>query len=183
MMYNMNNKHITNLYYSGILSEIDINFAKFITGLADDNDPDIFLGAALVSNVTGKGDVCLDLVSAAGKALLENQDGMEQVVCPELGVWQKKLSASRVVGKPGDYCPLILDEKNRLYLYRYWEYEKKVSDSIKRRLKKGIRKIDLTILKDSLKRLFPESSGDGIDHQKEAALISTFTSFLSDFLG
>lgn len=169
--------HIVNLYYKGMLSEIDIHFARFIAGLKDNNDPDILLGAALVSNVTGKGDVCLDLNSLAGKVLLEKQDGQEPVVCPELTLWRKKLRASRVVGEPGDYCPLILDEKNRLYLYRYWEYEKKVSDSIKRRLKKGIRKVNLTILKDSLKRLFPARPGNGSDQQREAALISAFTSF------
>ena len=173
----MNIKHLKDLHHRGIFSEIDIHFARFITSLANDNDPDIFLGAALVSNVTGKGDVCLDLNLLSGKVLLEREKSLGPVVCPELAVWREKLSATRVVGRPGDYCPLILDEKNKLYLYRYWEYEKKISDSIKRRLSKGIRKVNLTILKGSIKKFFPESTSAAGDPHKEAALIATFTNF------
>ena len=51
---------IKSLLKRGLLSEIDIHFANFITGFSPDNDPDIFLAAALVSQATGSGDICLN---------------------------------------------------------------------------------------------------------------------------
>lgn len=173
----MKKEQSARLYRSGLLTEIDIHFARFITGLSGSNDQDIFLAAALVSNAVGNGNVCFDLALAAGKALPEEGDWQDPVVCPELAAWQKKLCAARVIGSPGDYCPLILDEKNRLYLYRYWNYERRLSDSIKKRVKEGIDSIDLILLKDSLKRLFPGNTGDDTDWQRVAALISTFKRF------
>ena len=35
-----------------------------------------------------------------------------------------------IAGEPDEFKPLVLDEKNRLYLYRYWEYEKKLADAL-----------------------------------------------------
>ena len=44
------------------------------------------------------------------------------------------LEACKVVGRPGDYKPLILDSRSRLYLYRYWDYERTLADFIKGRI-------------------------------------------------
>ncbi|MCJ7617856.1 MAG: exodeoxyribonuclease V subunit alpha, partial [Desulfobacterales bacterium] len=148
-----------------------------MANLADSKYQEIFLGAALASNVTGKGDVCLDLVSFAGKTLLEKDDGMDAVICPELSVWKENLISTKIVGRPEDLCPLILDERNRLYLYRYWEYEKKLSDSIKKRTKEDIGGINLSLIKDSIKRLFPEIIDGDINRQKVAAITSAFKKF------
>ena len=52
---------INNLLQKGLLSEIDIYFARFISGVSNAQDPDIFLAAALVSRATGSGDICLNL--------------------------------------------------------------------------------------------------------------------------
>ncbi|MBU1162666.1 MAG: exodeoxyribonuclease V subunit alpha, partial [Proteobacteria bacterium] len=162
---------------AGILTDIDVHFAGFMANLADSKYQEIFLGAALASNVTGKGDVCLDLVSFAGKTLLEKDDGMDAVICPELSVWKENLISTKIVGRPEDLCPLILDERNRLYLYRYWEYEKKLSDSIKKRTKEDIGGINLLLIKDSIKRLFPEIIDDDVNRQKIAAITSAFKKF------
>ena len=80
----LNRNTIKSLLKKGLLSEIDIHFARFITGLSPDHDPDIFLAAALVSHVTGKGDICLNLDTAAGKQLSGTQDFWKPIECPEL---------------------------------------------------------------------------------------------------
>ncbi len=46
---------------------------------------------------------------------------------------RKNLRASGVVGAPGDFTPLVLDEKDRLYLRRYWEYEQQLAAAIRLR--------------------------------------------------
>lgn len=171
----MNN--LLRLHQAGILTDIDVHFAGFMANLADSKYQEIFLGAALVSNVTGKGDVCLDLASFAGKTLLEKDDGMDAVICPELSVWKDNLMSTGIVGRSEDFCPLILDEENRLYLYRYWEYEKKLSDSIKERVKEDIGGINLSLIKDSIKRLFPEIIDENVNWQKVAAITSAFKKF------
>jgi exodeoxyribonuclease V alpha subunit len=173
----MNKDNLARFHQSGILTDIDVHFARFMANLADRNYQEVFLGAALVSNVTGRGDVCLDLASFAGRMLLEKDDGMDAVICPGLSVWVNNLISTRIVGRPEDLCPLILDERNRLYLYRYWEYEKKLSDSIKERAKEDISGLNLSLIKDSIKRLFPERMDSDRNWQKVAAITSAFKKF------
>ncbi|MEE8324594.1 MAG: hypothetical protein V3R31_02965, partial [Candidatus Humimicrobiaceae bacterium] len=173
----MRKDNITTLYQTGLLSEIDIHFARFISQLSNNDDPDIFLGSALVSSATRSGDVCLDLASFAENVLLEKQNGNDPIVCPKLSIWKQKLSSISVVGTPGDICPLILDNKNRLYLYRYWDYEKKLTDSIKYRVKEDISEINLPLLHDSLARLFPKTDVNDINWHKIASLAATLNNF------
>ena len=168
-MCNMKKDDITHLYNSGKLSDIDIRFARFISDLSDNDDPDILLAAALVSNATGNGDVYLDLASAAEKPILGEGNGEGAVICPKLSTWSKKISQLPAAGRPGDFRPLILDDKNRLYLYRYWDYEKRLSESIIIRAKEDVRNIDVTLLGNSLKRLFQKNKDDDFHRQKVAA--------------
>jgi len=173
----LNRNTIKNLLKKGLLSEIDIHFARFITGLSPDHDPDIFLAAALVSHATGKGDICLNLDTAAGKQLSGTQDFRKPIECPELDVWLEKLTASPTVGRPGEACPLILDPNKRLYLYRYWDYENTLSNSIDKRIRKNIENLDFQRLKQSLDRLFPKVKGEGINWQKIAATVASLRHF------
>ncbi|MCP4373309.1 MAG: exodeoxyribonuclease V subunit alpha [Deltaproteobacteria bacterium] len=173
----MNKDYITHLYNNGMLDKKDIYFANFIADLSRDNDPEIFLGAALVSSATGKGDICLDLRSVSEKQVMEEENVETPVILPKLDLWIEKLRKSPVVGKPGEFCPLILDENNRIYLYRYWEYEKILSESIKRRINEDVKNIDPSLLKDSLRRLFQKKSGNNIDWQKIASMTAVIKKF------
>jgi len=178
----MNKDYITHLYNNGNITKKDIHFANFIADLSKDNELEIFLGAALVSSATGNGDICLDLGSVSEKQVMEEQNVEIPVILPKLDLWLEKLKKSPVVGKPGEFCPLILDENNRLYLYRYWEYEKILSESIKKRVTEDVKNIDISLLKDSLRRLFPkksgpEKSGNNIDWQKVASVTAAIKKF------
>jgi len=173
----MNSHKRSILYNAGIIREIDFHFARFISGLCPHDDPDIFMGAALVSNAAGNGDIYLDLALSAGKPLGEGLGDASRLRCPQLNEWTEKLHASPVVGSPGEVRPLILDKKNRLYLYRYWDYEKKLAELILKRSQEHIGIIDEFLLKNSLQRLFPQASANGIDWQKVAALAATLNKF------
>jgi exodeoxyribonuclease V alpha subunit len=128
---------LTRLYDSGILSDLDMHFASFIGRLAGTCVPELLLAAAIVSSYTRQGHICLDLSRLEGKQLLEGEDGRDPVVCPKLGAWLKKLRESPVVGKPGEYKPLILDDRSGLYLYRYWDYQQELANLIRRRVSEG----------------------------------------------
>jgi len=182
IIHNMNIEAITYLYETGKIAKTDMHFANFIADLSKGYNPEIFLGAALVSSATENGDICLDLRSVSEKETVTEKNGDISVIFPKLDVWLEKLRNSSVVGSPGEFCPLILDEKNRLYLYRYWEYEKILSESIKRRVSEDVKDIDATLLKMSLKRLFPENSepensGNDINWQKVASLTASIKRF------
>jgi exodeoxyribonuclease V alpha subunit len=173
----MNKTDITNLINKEYLSDIDVHFAKFVTSFDKSDNPDIFIAAAFVSRATGDGDGYLDLNSIARKPILLDINGEDEFKSPKLSEWLKTLSQSRVVGRPGEYCPLILDEKNRLYLYRYWDYENRLSSAIKNRIKEDIQGIDRSILKDSLNRLFPDNGSDEFNWHKVAGVIAAYKKF------
>ena len=98
------------------------------------------------------------------------------MICPKLGKWRKTIDANSVVGKPGDFRPLILDG-SRVYLYRYWDYERKLADILNERMGNDTLSIDTPLLKDGLKRLFPAGKKGETDWQKVAA----FTSMMKRF--
>ena len=165
----MKQETIDLLLQRGILSELDVRFGRFAARLSGKEDEDLFLAAALVSHLQGEGHICLDLSTHAGKPLLE--DTADSVTCPKLGAWRKAVEASPVVGRPGDFRPLILDG-SRLYLYRYWNYERRLADILKERMGNDTLKINTSLLKDGLKRLFPNGNKGETDWQKVAAFTS-----------
>ena len=174
----MNRRNIiSDIVQSGIFSEIDIHFAKFVTRLNKKNDPDIFLGAALVSLATGNGDVCLELSGAKDQLISAFADDQHPFQLPTPNAWEEKLISSRVVGRPGEVFPLILDKKGRLYLSRYYEYEKSLSETIKEKAGKKTGKFDRTRLSEGLKRLFPTEQDRQPNRQKVAAVVAVLNQF------
>jgi len=145
--------------------------------VAGGNIPELSLAASLVSSYTRQGHVCLDLSSLERKELLKGEGGIDPVVCPELNNWCKQLRETAVVGNPGEYKPLILDDRSRLYLFRYWEYQEKLADSIRRRIHDTGVDSGIGLLKEELMRLFPFNEAETINWQRVAA----FTALMKQF--
>ena len=150
---------------------LDWHFARFITGLAGSEDAALFLAAALVSQQTRQGHVCADLPTVAGRPLQPTPGEGETLQYPELETWRRSLEKSRVVGSPGEYRPLILDHRSRLYLYRYWEYEKDLVTFIRERAAAVSECVDGASLERGLARYFRRGRRDEhqIDWQELAA--------------
>ena len=107
---------------------MDIHFSRFIASFTQQNIEDLSLAAALVSRYVRDGHICLDLNDIAGKIIFKSEDGKNIIECPQLQTWLASLKSTSCVGAPGDFKPLILDENARLYLQRYWQYEKDVAE-------------------------------------------------------
>jgi exodeoxyribonuclease V alpha subunit len=122
----MNEATTDTLYKHKFLSELDYRFARFLGRLDGTLDTKLLLAASLVSRERGEGHICIDLTAYAGTAI--DMPESEPLFFPPLNAWLNVLHASPVVGRPGDYRPLILDGI-RLYLYRYWDFEKKLAYS------------------------------------------------------
>lgn len=144
---------------------IDRHFAALMNRLAKIPSPELELAAKLVTSFRARGDVCVPLRDLT--AIEAKKMGGTEV--PALKDWVNKLRSSGVVGGPGEFAPLILDQSDRLYLQRYWKYEDELGRNLQARLReKPPRDFDLADLAQSIAELFPGPS----DLQKVAAFVA-----------
>jgi len=129
----MNGSEPISLLNAPEFTDLDRHFARLVERLAGGAQPEVALAAALVSRSCGEGNSCLDLRDRAGIVQLLNGEGGRIAEIPPSETWLEKLRASSVVGTPGEFKPLVLDGKGRLYLHRYWEYESGLAAAIRRR--------------------------------------------------
>jgi exodeoxyribonuclease V alpha subunit len=104
--------------------DIDRHFAQFIDGFTE-GDLTAFAAATLSRNLR-HGHICLEL--AGNPPLFEEPQPV--LAWPDLKTWQKALAKSLAIGGPDEGRPLVLDSSGRLYLRRYWEYEKALASGI-----------------------------------------------------
>jgi exodeoxyribonuclease V alpha subunit len=121
--------------------------------------------------------VCLDLNTVAETPLSDSSAEGSSLLCPPLSTWQRSLETSDVVGRPGQYRPLILDDRFRLYLYRYWNYEQSLAEEIRIRVAAGGRDFDPAQLAQAFSNVFPEKDERAINWQKVAALMAVQKGF------
>ena len=81
--------------------------------------------AAHLSRATRDGNTCLLLTMAP--PLSEEAGVADSLKWPTALEWRSVLANSKAVGGPGDQTPLIIDDSNRLYLRRYWNYEQRLA--------------------------------------------------------
>lgn len=178
----------------GWLRALDKAFVVFLHELSPGDDPLVLLAAALTSHQLGHGHVCLDLFETlkepdfalslppegdlqTGVMLLPSQilrtlDGAH---------WCKVLASSRLVALAVDDSeeaqqrPLVLSGK-RLYLRRYWGYERRIDAALRQRLAEQESAPD--DLRERLDGLFgPASTTGPIDWQKLACALATRSAF------
>jgi exodeoxyribonuclease V alpha subunit len=158
----------------GLIDGLDLELGRFLANLCEDGGAELALGSALLSRAIADGDVCLELSRYAGQLLLEAEDDHDPVVLPSLADWRRALRASSVVGEPEERRPLILESGDRLYLYRYWDYENQLAADLRQRA--GNRPpVNEARLADGLRRLFPPR--DHADGQKLAATLAVLGGF------
>jgi exodeoxyribonuclease V alpha subunit len=159
---------------SGLFSAFDLHFARFISRFGGADIHALLLAAALVSRVTGNGDVCLDLNAWAGRTAPESKAALP---CPPAGRWVAALRGSPAVGRPGERRPLVLDDGNRLYLHRYWEYENRLAASITDRAASAPGDLDIECLKTAVQHQLGIGCGPGTDWQQVAVAVSLLKRF------
>ncbi|SDZ64683.1 exodeoxyribonuclease V subunit alpha [Pseudomonas salomonii] len=178
----------------GWLRALDKAFVGFLHELDPQADPLVLLAAALTSHQLGHGHVCLDLfetLKAPDFALSLPPEGDLQtgaMLLPSqlLGGldgahWCHALAASHLVALALDGSesaqsrPLVLSGK-RLYLRRYWTYERRIDTALRLRL--ATQETVATDLPQRLNTLFEQPPPDGvIDWQKLACALATRGAF------
>ncbi|MHC4841645.1 MAG: exodeoxyribonuclease V subunit alpha [Planctomycetota bacterium] len=138
---------------AGAISPIAWQFARFVCRHADANsDGKLFLAAILTSQAVESSHVCADLEllchdcqgtfpqydpdrALAAKAA---DAPLPTTTLPLPGDWIEHLrndaNCQRVVCTPTDYLsapkPLVIDDANRLYLHRYYDFERQLATAL-----------------------------------------------------
>ncbi len=182
----MDKYKIQSLYENNLLQDIDLKFSDLLTTLAGDTaSAELSLAGVLVSNITsGAKHICLDIKALADRPLAtlfndpsENlPDRLNRIRTPVADTWAAQLKGSTVVGRPGEYQPLILDRQQRLYLYRYWTYEHQLAAAIKSRTGMHGPPVDRHLLQAGLRRYF-DHAGSSPNWQKVAAYAAATNNF------
>ncbi|MFO1418447.1 MAG: exodeoxyribonuclease V subunit alpha [Methylotetracoccus sp.] len=166
---------LTRLEQQGALRAIDLHFATRLARRAGPHAEAVALAACWSSFRLGQGHVCIALADVAGGALFPELPALSPIA-PPLNAWRTALLGSPVVGPPGSYHPLILDQRNRLYLHRYFDYERQVAEGIASRCD-AVTGIDQALLRTGLERMFPPSdtpapplTGRAVDQRTAAAI-------------
>jgi exodeoxyribonuclease V alpha subunit len=137
--------------------------------------PELYLASLLTVEAAAQGHICLpldSLLSSTGRYLSDLAPGTA-----DRETLRMALLDTTVVGRPGDYTPLILDEASRLYIHRYWQYEQHVADRLRAlaTFNNGLlATISRELCHDLVNKLFPEAFGDNTDstHPAIAAFIA-----------
>jgi len=155
---------------------LDAHLARLLGRLAGREDPLLDPSVRLVCRLTGQGHICANLAELAGNPLADPGED-QPMIAPPLAEWCDALRRSPVVGRPGEYAPLVLDEAGRLYLYRYWEYERQIAEDLLRRSVEEPGDVDLPRLREGLDRLFPPAADGAVDWQRTAAAVAVLRRF------
>lgn len=176
----------------GWLRPLDRAFVSFLEELSPGSDPLVLLAAALTSHQLGHGHVCLDLQQTLAEpdfALSLPPEGDAQIgpsLLPSqllaevnMDFWLKRIASSALVAGGNSHehrsRPLVLSGQ-RLYLRRYWGYERRIDLALRDRLAQ----IEATPeqLSSRLAKLFEGGAIPGqIDWQKLACALATRAAF------
>ncbi len=165
------------------LQSIDLHFADFIE--KEHGGPNLLLAtlAAWVGRETRHGHVGLDL----GNLPVDLQEFISyRQSFPDYDSWSELLRESRTVGKPGEFTPLVLDGSNRLYLWKFWNYEQTVITEIRRRIALPLQlPQSIERIRALLGRIFPEGPKTdpcNLDMQK-AVVVAALSQFFTIVTG
>ncbi|WP_297831664.1 exodeoxyribonuclease V subunit alpha [Pseudomonas sp.] len=180
----------------GWLRALDRAFVAFLSELDPHADSLVLLAAALTSHQLGHGHVCLDLYETLKEpdfALSLPPEGDAQIgpmllpsqllVALDGGAWCQALAASTLVAQADDHSevaaqkPLVLSDR-RLYLRRYWSYERRIDSALRQRLaQQEAAPVDLAQRLDALFGAANPAPDALIDWQKLACALATRGAF------
>ncbi len=154
---------------AGIIDAVDFEFTHFLYSSHSQIAANVLLAACLASYFYRQGNVCLILDDYDECNLFaETETSLQPLQTPNLEQWKKELADSPIVGAPGEFKPLLLDNAGRLYLHKLWTQERSLADNLLQKQALANCQVDYEKLKEGLERLFPDVSRD-IDWQKIAA--------------
>jgi exodeoxyribonuclease V alpha subunit len=160
----------------GVLSELDRALAETLGRIADERDERVLLAAALASSAVQNGHTCVELARIVERPMVDEAgEAIEGIEYPELSAWVDALRPSRLVANevqsPKQPRPLVLGAGSRVYLARYFEYERRLAEALLRRVGQSEEGLEAAALRAGLARLFPDDS-PGAKEQRLSAVLA-----------
>ena len=167
-------KHLQQVCRAGELPDIALHFADLLYRLDPNADESVLLAGALAGERVISGEVCVDLARLAGSTPFDSDDapGMST---PDLDAWQQALRSSPLVSDGTAMTPLVITPDGRLYLYRYFELERRLAELIMQRTQICDVSIDSTQLEATLDTLFADDATSA--DQRNAATLAVHNRF------
>jgi len=170
---------IERLHELGVLSELDREFAETLGRIAGERDERVLLAAALASSAVQQGHTCAELARIVERPVLDEAGAaVPGIEYPPVGAWLEALAPSRLVAKGGQSQkqprPLVLGAGSRVYLARYFEYERRLAEGLLGRVGQDDEGLDGARLRADLARLFEEGS-PGAKEQRLAAVLAALS--------
>ncbi|HDK38305.1 MAG TPA: hypothetical protein ENG92_04740, partial [Thiolapillus brandeum] len=142
---------------------IDYYLATALSNAVGEQDNAVLLHSILLlSKLLREGHSCLKLQAEAGRWHWQSEAGEGGFRLPDLDRWQQLL-------KNGDLAPEAMQplvyEYQRLYLRRYWTFEKGVADRLRVLMTQPLA-LDQVLAAKILQQLFPDAQAD--DQQRLA---------------
>jgi len=164
---------------AGIIGPAEVHGARILTDLVDDDRPEVLLAAALALRAPQHGHVCVELGTVAATTTVTEDATVDpdELEWPEPDKWRALLADSPLVRErpdgtpsreelePEQDRPLVL-VGDRLYLDRYWRYERRVAAVLAARAQRVV-EVDAARVREVLDRLLPPS-GERPDRQRLA---------------
>lgn len=173
---------------SGVLRWLDVALARFLAAHDDAGDPASLVVAAWVARAEGLGHSCIAVDAMRdeiGEALREHPEVAARTrtvtrALPERTAdWLRVLTGSRCVQRAGELldaqAPLVLEgpaSRPRLYLRRYWQYERDVAERLADRAATDAEVGDRGAIHAALELLFPPREASRTDWQKVATSLA-----------
>ena len=165
---------------AGIVGPAEVHGARIFADLVDDDRPEVLLAAALALRAPQHGHVCVELGTVAASITVAEDAPVHpgDLPWPEPGDWREALAGSPLVRvrpdgtpskaelQPEHDRPLVL-VGDRLYLDRYWRYERRVAEVLAKRGQRVDDAVDPARVRDVLDRLLPPT-GERPDRQRLA---------------
>jgi exodeoxyribonuclease V alpha subunit len=160
----------------GVISELDRALAETLGRIADERDERVLIAAALASSAVQNGHTCAELGRVVERKLVDEAgEPVSGVEYPELSTWVEALRPSRLVANEmkaeKQPLPLVLGAGSRVYLARYFEYERHLAEALRGRVGQADADFDPASFRAGLARLFPEDS-PGANEQRLAAVLA-----------
>jgi len=167
---------LNSLLAARVLRPLDVQAGRLLARLSGRTCPELPIAAAFASWATGQGHTCLPLSAVADRLA---EAGLDSPRFINTAAVRQALLATPVVGRPGDHCPLILDEADRLYLLRFFRYEATIAQALGER-SLGFADIPVARAEVLLAELFPaaDETPPVIDWQRTAAALALVKRFV-----
>lgn len=141
---------------AGLFTEVEINFARTLARLRPQERPEVLLAAAFAMRAPTGGNVCMEPASIMHQVVIDGAEdgglGLQDLPWPAARPWMAAVAQSSLVvvvdgtaavgrgrGKMRAEVPESAGERplvwdgTRLYLQRYWRYERTVAELVAQR--------------------------------------------------